>query len=144
MDGNRCPTLPYPTRAIVKGDAREPSISAASILAKTVRDEAMRVLDREWPQHGLAGHKGYPTAAHLMAIERHGVAPFYRRSFRAGAAPGRARGRRRRMKTISSRDNPLVKRLHALASSGRERRKLGETLLDGAHLVQAALSVRAA
>lgn len=81
VDGNRCPTLPYPTRAIVKGDATEPSISAASILAKTVRDEAMRVLDREWPQYGLAGHKGYPTAAHLMAIERHGVAPFYRRSF---------------------------------------------------------------
>jgi len=81
VDGNRCPRLPYAVRAIVKGDATEPSISAASILAKTVRDEAMRVLDREWPQYGLAGHKGYPTAAHLMAIERHGVAPFYRRSF---------------------------------------------------------------
>lgn len=81
VDGNRCPTLPYPARAIVKGDATEPSISAASILAKTVRDEAMRVLDRDWPQYGLAGHKGYPTAAHLAAIESHGVAPFYRRSF---------------------------------------------------------------
>ncbi len=81
IDGNRCPTLPYPARAIVKGDATEPSISAASILAKTVRDEAMRVLDERYPQYGLAGHKGYPTAAHLAAIERHGVADFYRRSF---------------------------------------------------------------
>ena len=58
IDGNRCPQLPYPARAIVKGDASEPAISAASILAKTARDEAMRVLDAEWPQYGLAAHKG--------------------------------------------------------------------------------------
>lgn len=81
IDGNRCPPLPYPARAIVKGDATEPSISAASILAKTARDEAMRVLDAQWPQYGLAGHKGYPTAAHLQALQEHGVADFYRRSF---------------------------------------------------------------
>ncbi len=81
IDGNRCPTLPYPARAIVKGDATEPSISAASILAKTARDEAMRALDLRYPHYGLARHKGYPTAAHLAAIERHGVADFYRRSF---------------------------------------------------------------
>lgn len=81
IDGNRCPQLPYPARAIVKGDATEPAISAASILAKTVRDEAMRVLDAQWPQYGLAAHKGYPTAAHLAAIERHGVQAFHRRSF---------------------------------------------------------------
>ena len=80
IDGNRCPTLPYPARAIVKGDATEPSISAASILAKTTRDEAMRVLDLAWPQYGLATHKGYPTAAHLAALERHGVQVFHRRS----------------------------------------------------------------
>lgn len=81
IDGNRCPQLPYPARAIVKGDATEPSISAASILAKTARDEAMRALDFAWPQYGLAGHKGYPTAAHLAALREHGVADFYRRSF---------------------------------------------------------------
>lgn len=81
IDGNRCPALRYPARAIVKGDATEPAISAASILAKTARDEAMRVLDTEWPQYGLAAHKGYPTAAHLAALERHGVQHFHRRSF---------------------------------------------------------------
>ncbi|ATE60003.1 ribonuclease HII [Thauera sinica] len=81
IDGNRCPALPYPARAIVKGDATEPSISAASILAKTARDETMRLLDKAFPYYGLAAHKGYPTTAHLAAIERHGVADFYRRSF---------------------------------------------------------------
>jgi len=81
VDGNRCPVLPYPARAIVKGDATEPAISAASILAKTARDHAMRLLDCAFPHYGLAAHKGYPTAAHLAAIERHGVADFYRRSF---------------------------------------------------------------
>lgn len=81
IDGNRCPDLALPMRAIVQGDALEPSISAASILAKTVRDEQMRELDRQYPQFGLAGHKGYPTAAHLAAIRRHGVPDFYRRSF---------------------------------------------------------------
>ncbi len=81
IDGNRCPQLPYPARAIVKGDATEPSISAASILAKTARDEAMRRLDAQWPQYGLAAHKGYPTAAHLAALAVHGVRDFHRRSF---------------------------------------------------------------
>ena len=81
IDGNRCPQLPYPARAIVKGDATEPSISAASILAKTARDETMRVLDAQWPQYGLAAHKGYPTPAHLQALQQHGVADFYRHSF---------------------------------------------------------------
>ncbi|QDF97278.1 ribonuclease HII [Azoarcus sp. DD4] len=81
IDGNRCPPLSIPARAIVKGDATEPAISAASILAKTVRDAGMRELDARYPQYGLAGHKGYPTAAHLAALKRHGVADFYRRSF---------------------------------------------------------------
>lgn len=81
IDGNRCPKLPYPARAIVKGDATEPSISAASILAKTARDAAMRELDAQWPQYGLAAHKGYPTAAHLAALAAHGVQAFHRRSF---------------------------------------------------------------
>jgi ribonuclease HII len=65
----------------VKGDATEPAISAASILAKTTRDQTMRALDRDYPQYGLAAHKGYPTAAHLAAIREHGLADFYRRSF---------------------------------------------------------------
>ncbi|MBN8441770.1 MAG: ribonuclease HII [Thauera sp.] len=81
IDGNRCPSLPYPARAIVKGDATEPAISAASILAKTARDEAMRVLDLAYPHYGLAAHKGYPTAAHLAAMQQYGVADFYRRTF---------------------------------------------------------------
>lgn len=81
IDGNRCPPLAIPARAIVKGDATEPAISAASILAKTARDAAMRELDLRYPHYGLASHKGYPTAAHLAALKRHGVADFYRRSF---------------------------------------------------------------
>jgi len=81
IDGNRCPDLALPMRAIVGGDALEPAISAASILAKTTRDAQMIELDRRYPQFGLARHKGYPTAAHLAAIHRHGVADFYRKSF---------------------------------------------------------------
>jgi ribonuclease HII len=81
IDGNRCPDLALPMRAIVGGDALEPAISAASILAKTVRDAQMVELDRRYPQFGLARHKGYPTAAHLAAIRAHGVADFYRKSF---------------------------------------------------------------
>jgi len=81
VDGNRCPDIPLPVRAIVGGDALEPAISAASILAKTVRDAQMIELDRLHPQFGLARHKGYPTAAHLEAIRRYGVADFYRKSF---------------------------------------------------------------
>jgi len=81
VDGNRCPELPFPVTAIVKGDATEPAISAASILAKTVRDEQMRELHLRFPQYGLDAHKGYPTAAHLAAIRQHGVADFYRKSF---------------------------------------------------------------
>ena len=58
VDGNRCPALSIPARAIVKGDALEPAISAASILAKTTRDEQMRSLDLRYPQYGFAAHKG--------------------------------------------------------------------------------------
>ncbi len=81
VDGNRCPDIALPVTAMVKGDLLEPAISAASILAKTERDAQMRALDRDFPQYGLAGHKGYPTAAHLAAIRVHGIAPFYRKSF---------------------------------------------------------------
>ncbi|MDR2015716.1 MAG: ribonuclease HII [Azoarcus sp.] len=81
VDGNRCPDISLPVRAIVGGDALEPAISAASILAKTARDAQMIELDRLYPQFGLARHKGYPTSAHLDALRRYGVADFYRKSF---------------------------------------------------------------
>ena len=81
VDGNRCPRIELPCEAVVKGDALVPEISAASILAKTARDHTMRLLDQAYPHYGLAAHKGYPTPAHLAALERHGVADFYRRSY---------------------------------------------------------------
>lgn len=81
VDGNRCPQLDLPCEAIVKGDALVAEISAASILAKTVRDELLVELDKRYPQYGLAGHKGYPTAAHLTALRAHGACEIYRQSF---------------------------------------------------------------
>ncbi|MCZ4305391.1 ribonuclease HII [Zoogloeaceae bacterium G21618-S1] len=81
IDGNRCPQIDYPVQAIVKGDSLVAAISAASILAKTVRDAQMLALDVAYPHYGLAAHKGYPTAAHLAAIRQHGVKDFYRKSF---------------------------------------------------------------
>ncbi|MRR50171.1 MAG: ribonuclease HII [Rhodocyclaceae bacterium] len=81
VDGNRCPGLTVPCRAIVGGDATVAEISAASILAKTARDAEMRRLDALWPQYGLAKHKGYGTAEHLAALGRFGPAPFHRRTF---------------------------------------------------------------
>ncbi len=87
VDGNRLPRdLPCEGRAIVGGDASDPAISAASILAKTTRDRLMRELDAIHPEYGFARHKGYPTAEHLLALERHGPLPMHRRSF----APVRA------------------------------------------------------
>lgn len=81
VDGNRLPVLPCQGRAIVGGDGSEPCISAASILAKVVRDREMVDLDRRFPGYGLARHKGYPTAAHLAALQRLGVTEIHRRSF---------------------------------------------------------------
>jgi ribonuclease HII len=81
VDGNRLPQWPYEARAIVKGDLKEPAISAASILAKVVRDQEMVELDRRFPGYGLAAHKGYPTKAHLAALSKLGVSPIHRRSF---------------------------------------------------------------
>ena len=81
IDGNRCPPLPMPSLAVVKGDSRVAEISAASILAKVTRDAEMAVLDREFPQYGFAQHKGYPTAFHLQKLLEHGVIEQYRRSF---------------------------------------------------------------
>ena len=82
IDGNRCPAgLPFPARAVVRGDAEVPAISAASILAKVYRDREMERLGRRWPRYGFAAHKGYPTAAHLERLRRFGPCPIHRRTF---------------------------------------------------------------
>lgn len=81
VDGNRCPDLPYPARAIVKGDDLVPAISAASILAKTERDKEMARLAVIHPEYGFDRHAGYPTAEHLAALRTHGPCPEHRRSF---------------------------------------------------------------
>lgn len=86
VDGLHCPELRLPTRAVVRGDSTVAAISAASILAKTARDEAMLQLHARFPEYGFDRHKGYPTAAHLEALRRHGVSAVHRRSF----APVRA------------------------------------------------------
>ena len=81
VDGNRLPLLDVPAEAIVKGDERVQSISAASILAKVHRDRWCQQLHERYPQYGFAGHKGYGTAAHLAALREHGACPEHRRSF---------------------------------------------------------------
>lgn len=87
VDGNRAPRCGgAPVQTLIGGDARHASIAAASILAKTHRDAAMVALDLHWPEYGFAAHKGYGTAAHLEALQRHGPTPQHRRSF----APVRA------------------------------------------------------
>jgi len=83
IDGNRFrpyPGIPHVT--IVKGDGKMMSIAAASILAKTHRDELMRQLDAEYPAYGWSRNKGYPTPDHRDAIARHGITPHHRHSFR--------------------------------------------------------------
>jgi len=82
IDGNRCPELTMPSESVVKGDARVAEISAASIIAKVTRDREMLELDKKYPQYGFARHKGYPTKAHFAAIEKYGVTPEYRKSFK--------------------------------------------------------------
>jgi len=81
VDGNRCPDLDMPVEAVVKGDGKIASIAAASILAKTARDAGMLALHERYPQYGFAEHMGYPTPAHLAALEAHGASPVHRRSF---------------------------------------------------------------
>jgi len=81
VDGNRCPELPYPSEAIIKGDSLVPAISAASILAKVVRDREMVAFEETYPGYGFASHKGYPTAKHIQALKSLGVTPIHRRSF---------------------------------------------------------------
>lgn len=86
IDGNRCPLMSIRAQAIVKGDDKVPSISAASILAKTARDAALMVLHAQYPHYAFDRHKGYPTALHLERLRRYGVSPVHRRSY----APVRA------------------------------------------------------
>lgn len=82
VDGLYCPDTGIPSQAIVQGDSKVEAISAASILAKTARDELMLDLHRRYPQYGFAAHKGYPTAAHLAALRAHGVSAVHRTSFK--------------------------------------------------------------
>lgn len=82
IDGNRLPkALCCPAEALIGGDAIEPAIMAASILAKTARDARLRELDALFPQYGFAGHKGYPSPSHLAALAAHGPCPEHRRSY---------------------------------------------------------------
>lgn len=82
VDGLYCPDTGIPSQAIVKGDSKVAEISAASILAKTARDELMLKLHDQYPHYGFAVHKGYPTAAHLAALREHGVSEVHRKSFK--------------------------------------------------------------
>ena len=82
VDGNRVPDgMPCAATAIIDGDATEPSIMAASILAKVARDARMRELHVHYPQYGFDRHKGYPSAMHREALRMHGPCPQHRRSF---------------------------------------------------------------
>lgn len=87
IDGNQMPRLPIPGRTIVAGDASEPCISAASILAKTARDSIMQAFDTQHPGYGFCRHMGYATPEHLASLARLGPCRLHRCSF----APVRAR-----------------------------------------------------
>lgn len=89
VDGNRWkPYIPegglleVPAQTVVKGDGKYMSIAAASILAKTYRDDYMLRLAEEYPQYGWADNKGYPTRAHYQAIAQYGITPYHRKTFR--------------------------------------------------------------
>jgi ribonuclease HII len=86
VDGNRDPRLPMPTETVIKGDGKIAAIAAASILAKTARDETMLGLHQRYPEYGFDRHMGYPTAEHLEVLRRIGASPAHRKSY----APVRA------------------------------------------------------
>ena len=81
VDGNRLPRWPYEARAVIGGDASEPAIGAASILAKVQRDAELVALNDQYPGYGFEKHKGYPTREHLQALEELGPTPSHRTSF---------------------------------------------------------------
>lgn len=82
VDGKFAPELSVPSYAVIKGDSRVTSISAASILAKVARDLEMQELDQHFPQYGFAQHKGYPTAQHIAALREYGPCCHHRQSFK--------------------------------------------------------------
>ena len=82
IDGNRCPALAVACEAVIGGDALHAEISAASILAKVTRDRQMQEMDKDYPQYGFAKHNGYPTKAHIAAIQQYGVLAEHRRSYK--------------------------------------------------------------
>jgi ribonuclease HII len=81
IDGNCSRGFTIPTETVVKGDAKSLSIAAASILAKVTRDRGCLLLDKEYPEYGIAKHKGYPTKDHMDAVRKYGPSPIYRKSF---------------------------------------------------------------
>ena len=82
VDGNRCPDFAMQSHAIIKGDGLIDAISAASIIAKVIRDREMEQLAQQYPQYGFEKHKGYPTKAHFEALANYGVLAEHRKSFR--------------------------------------------------------------
>jgi ribonuclease HII len=81
IDGNRCPQLPIDSEAIIQGDAKEPAISAASIIAKVTRDQQMQDLHLRYPQYGFNQHMGYPTEVHIQALKQYGPCAEHRQTF---------------------------------------------------------------
>lgn len=81
IDGNIARDFPIPAKAVIHGDAISPSIAAASILAKVTRDRLCLALDREYPQYGIAKHKGYGTKLHMDALRQYGPSPIHRKQF---------------------------------------------------------------
>lgn len=81
VDGNKAPLFACEAKAIIQGDLLEPAISAASIVAKVLRDRYMVMLHKKYPQYGFEGHKGYPTAKHVEALRQHGISRVHRTSF---------------------------------------------------------------
>jgi len=81
IDGNHCPKLDCAMEAIIKGDSKEPAISAASILAKVARDNEMKDMEEIYPGYGFAKHKGYPTKQHREAIIKLGITDIHRKSY---------------------------------------------------------------
>ena len=81
IDGNIARDFQVPAKAVIHGDAISPSIAAASILAKVTRDRLCLALDREYPQYGIAKHKGYGTKMHMDALRQYGPSPIHRKQF---------------------------------------------------------------